>query len=207
MMGAVRRLLPLLAAVFLLASSGCYRGAGVAADPAAISREEGWVRVDVPLVRQQGKSDCGVAALASVLSYHGRARPPAMIEQTLGGAPAKGVRASQLVEYARAQGLAAFALFATVDDLRHELDRGRPVIVGIAKPYSGKRALTHYQVVIGYEPRRERLLTLDPADGVRDYPIDGFLREWQATKRVAIMVMEPPAGESPKSEPRASISP
>jgi ABC-type bacteriocin/lantibiotic exporter with double-glycine peptidase domain len=206
-MGAVRRVLPLLAAVFLLASSGCYRGAGVAADPAAISREEGWVRVDVPLVRQQGKSDCGVAALASVLSYYGRGSSVAEIDRTLGGAPAKGVRASQLVEYARAQGLAAFAVFATVDDLRHELDRGRPVIVGIAKPYSGKRALTHYQVVIGYEPRRERLLTLDPADGIRDYPMTGFLREWEATKRVAIVVMEPPRDELSRPEAPVSVSP
>jgi ABC-type bacteriocin/lantibiotic exporter with double-glycine peptidase domain len=206
-MDLLRRVFPLLAAGLLLASGGCYRGAGVAADPAAISREQGWVRVDVPLVRQQGKSDCGKAALASVLEYHGRAGSLKAIDRSLGGSPAKGVRASQLAEYARAEGFAAFVIFATVDDLRHELDRGRPVIVGIAKPYSGKRALTHYQVVVGYEPRRQRLMTLDPADGVRDYPMDGFLREWQATKRVAIMIMERPRDDRPPTEPRASVSP
>jgi ABC-type bacteriocin/lantibiotic exporter with double-glycine peptidase domain len=206
-MGALGRFFPLLAAAVLLASSGCYRGAGVAADPTEISREEGWVRVDVPLVRQRGKSDCGVAALASVLSYHGRGSSPAVIEQRLGGAPARGVRASELVEYARGQGLAAFVLFATVDDLRHELERGRPVIVGIAKPYSGKRALTHYQVVVGYDRRRDRLLTLDPADGIREYPTAGFLREWQATRRVAIVVMEPPRGDPPQGDARSSLSP
>jgi ABC-type bacteriocin/lantibiotic exporter with double-glycine peptidase domain len=199
------RVVPVLIASVLLATSGCYRGAGTAADPAAISRESGWIRVEVPLVRQSGKSDCGAAALASVLAYHGRGSSLTVIEQRLGDSK-RGVRASQLSEYARAQGLAAFTLFATMDDLRYELDQGRPVIVGVAKPYSGQRALTHYQVVIGYEPRGKRLLALDPADGVREYPMDGFLREWDATRRVAIVVMEPPRGDAPRPDERASLS-
>jgi ABC-type bacteriocin/lantibiotic exporter with double-glycine peptidase domain len=194
-----------LAAVVLLSTSGCYRGAGTAADPAAIARESGWVRVDVPLVRQQGKSDCGAAALTAVLAYHGRGSSLPVVEQRLGGT-ARGVRAAALSEYARTQGLAAFVLFATMDDLRYELDHGRPVIVGVAKPYAGERALTHYQVVIGYEPRRGRLLALDPADGVREYPFAGFLDEWNATKRVAIVIMEPPRGEAPRQDERASLS-
>lgn len=191
----------------VLAASGCYRGAGAQADPVAVAREPGWVRVDVPLVRQRGPSDCGVAALASVLAYYGKGSSVAVIEHRLGGAPARGVRAEQLTKYAREQGLAAFAFFGTIDDLRHELERGRPVIVGIAKPYSGRRALTHYQVVVGYQPRQERLLALDPADGVRVYPLSGFLREWDATRRIAIVVLEPPRGEVAQRDEGASLNP
>jgi ABC-type bacteriocin/lantibiotic exporter with double-glycine peptidase domain len=206
-MHGLGRLALLLGAGLALATSGCYRGAGRATDPAAIVEEAGWIRVDVPLVRQRGKSDCGAAALSAVLAYHGRASALDVIEQRLGGASSRGVRAGQLTEYARGQGLAAFTLFATLGDLRHELERARPVIVGVAKPYSGKRALTHYQVVIGYEPRGGRLLTLDPADGIREYPVAGFLREWEATRRVAIIVMEPPRGAPPHRDERAFLSP
>jgi ABC-type bacteriocin/lantibiotic exporter with double-glycine peptidase domain len=154
-------------------------------------------------VRQRGKSDCGVAALSSVLSYYGKGSSLAVLEQRLGGAAGKGVRARRLRDYARSQGLAAFVFYGTMNDLRHELDRGRPVIVGVAKPYAGKRALTHYQVVVGYDPRGEQLLTLDPADGLRKYPVAGFLREWQATKRVAIVVMEPPLSPTGNVQARA----
>jgi ABC-type bacteriocin/lantibiotic exporter with double-glycine peptidase domain len=195
------------AALLCLAASGCYRGAGEAADPVAITQNRAWVRLDVPLVRQRGKSDCGIAALSSVLAYHGKASAPAAIEARLGPASASGVRAQALTGFARERGLAAFVLYATVDDLRHELDQGRPVIVGIAKPYSGQRALTHYQVVIGYEPQRELLLTLDPADGLREYPVAGFLREWRPTRQVAILVMEAPRGTTPHGDERASLSP
>jgi ABC-type bacteriocin/lantibiotic exporter with double-glycine peptidase domain len=194
-----------LALAAVLSTSGCYRGAGMPADTAAIARETGWVRVEVPLVRQQGKSDCGAAALAAVLEYHGRGSSLAVIEQRLGGT-ARGVQAAAISEYARRQGLAAFVVFATLDDLRYELDQGRPVIVGVAKPYSGQRALTHYQVVVGYEPRKQRLLALDPADGIREYPYAGFMTEWDATKRVAILVMEPPRSEPPREGERASLS-
>lgn len=190
----------------LLLTTGCYRGASVAADPSEIRQESGWIRVDVPLVRQRGKSDCGAAALATVLAYHGKGGSLAEVEQRL-GVTARGVRATKLGEYARAQGLAAFIVHGTVEDLRYELSQRRPVIVGVAKPYSGERALTHYQVVVGYQPRRERVLTLDPADGIREYPLDGFLREWDATKRVAIVVMEPPRDGLPRGDERASLSP
>jgi ABC-type bacteriocin/lantibiotic exporter with double-glycine peptidase domain len=205
-MRSTKRLLSAAAVGFLLAS-GCYRGAGDAADPAAVRRDATWVRVDVPLVRQRGKSDCGAAALASVLSYYGKESSLAAIERRLGPASSRGVRAQELTAYAREQGLAAFALFGTVEDLRYELDHGRPVIVGVAKPYAGQRALTHYQVVIGYDPRGKRWLTLDPADGLREYPTAGFMREWQATRRVAIVVMERPRDAAPPGDERASLSP
>lgn len=182
------------AAVLLaLATSGCYRGAGAAADASTIARDPGWIRVDVPFVRQDGPSDCGAAALASVLAYWGRSTPLASIERAVGGTGDDGASAGELQREARREGLSAFVFFANVDDLRHELERGRPVIVGVVKPYAPGRGLTHYQVVVGYEPERERLLTLDPADGLRDYPLAGFLREWEPTKRVAMVVFELPA--------------
>jgi ABC-type bacteriocin/lantibiotic exporter with double-glycine peptidase domain len=207
-MGFQKRTPAIALLAVVLATSGCYRGAATRADPAAVKQDPGWVRVEVPLVRQQGTSDCGVAALASVLSYYGVRAPLSAIEARLGGAPSRGVRAEQLTRYAREQGLEAFAFFGTVKDLHYELERGRPVIVGIAKPYAGNRALTHYLVIVGYEPRKERLLALDPADGLREYPLSGFLDEWRPTKRVAIVVMRPIRRDAPpRHDENAALSP
>jgi hypothetical protein len=75
------------------------------------------------------------------------------------------------------------------EDLRHEVQAGRPVIVGVHKPLSSGEALAHYEVFVGYHLEREEVLTLDPARGLRQFPIDGFLEEWKSAGLVALVIM------------------
>jgi len=192
---AIRRALLVLA----LATPACYTGSAqtvTAGGMAAIARDPGWqVAPDVPFIPQSTASDCGPAALAMVFA-HFRVAPPA---PTDGPELAKGdVRAGALRDVARQRGLEAFVVSGTFDDLFAQIGRGRPVMVGLAKPMAltGGRALAHYEVVIGLNRSRRRVLSLDPAVGVRENSFEGFAREWAPTKQVAIVIF-PREGQSP----------
>ncbi|HTM22529.1 MAG TPA: cysteine peptidase family C39 domain-containing protein [Kofleriaceae bacterium] len=161
-----RAILPAL----LLASCAAYRGPGHHFDPARLDREDGWLTAgDVPLIRQQGDSDCGAAALAMVLGYW---------QRPLGGA--------ELAE-ARKLGPRGGAPAGHLRDLRYELRRGRPVMVGMLKRH-GDRLLAHYEVVVAIHPTRGVVVTLDPARGWQEYDVAGFLQEWKPTQQLALVV-------------------
>jgi len=177
-------------------ASGCasYRGTSHEVSSAKLAEQPGWVRLDhVKLVRQKGIKDCGSAALSMVLGYLHPGGPAALdrtsIDAKLREEPGKGLAAGQLRDYAKAHGFDSYVIQGSYDDLMHEVDAGRPVIVGVHKPLSSGETLSHYEVFVGYQPERGHVLTLDPARGLREFPLDGFMSEWKGAGQVAIVVM------------------
>ena len=167
-----------------------------------LAKQPGWVRLDqVELVRQKGIKDCGAAALSMVLEYHEPKGPPALRREAIDAAlreePGKGLSAGQLRDYARAHGFDAFVIKGSFEDLRHEVDAGRPVIVGVLKPLTSGEALSHYEVFVGYHPDRDDVLTLDPARGLREFDLEGFEAEWEAAGFVTLVVMPKDAAGAP----------
>jgi len=174
--------------------SACYAGSARSVSPSqasALAADPAWIVVrDVPFVPQRGDEDCGPAALAMVL---GRLGVPVTLADVAGVEPPgdKGVRAGDLRDFARARGLQAFVVAGTFDDLFGELGRGNPVLVGLAKPMTGGRALPHYEVVVAINRRARQVLTLDPARGLRENSLEGFAREWAPTGRVTLIAFRP----------------
>jgi hypothetical protein len=62
------------------------------------------------------------------------------------------------------------------------------VIVGMAKP-TATGAVAHYEVVVGLHVDSRRIATLDPAAGMKQNTLLGFLKEWQPTGRVLLVVL------------------
>ncbi len=163
-------------------------------EAARVVEQSGWVRVKgVPVVLQNGPRDCGAAALSAVLRFWGKDVTPSEVRARthLEGA---GLQAGELRDLARRQGLGAYVFYGSMDDVLHELSSGRPVIVGTAKPYGGRKRLTHYEVVVGYNSETKRMLTMDPARGWSENTLDGFLGEWKPTKRITLVVAALPSG-------------
>lgn len=189
----------LLLAAISAPSGGCasYAGTARSADPDVLARQGDWLMVRrVPLVRQESRDDCGAAALASVLRFWGRDATPASIEARIGRENRR-LRAGDIVSYSRSEGLRSYVFFGTMSDIRYELERGRPVLVGLGKELDSKRALLHYEVVIGYEPSHARLLLLDPDRGFQVDSVGGFSTEWARSKGVTIVTFRPtPAAEA-----------
>lgn len=184
--------------LLLACGLGCasYRGTAQGVSAADLAKDPGYRRIErVALVRQRGAKDCGSAALSTVLLYHRPNGAPALgrgaIEATLREHPGKGLAARELRDYARRNGFAAYVVKGGFADLEHEVQLGRPVIVGLHKPLSSGEALAHYEVFIGYHPARRQVLTLDPAHGLRQNSLDGFLTEWESAGNVTLVVMPP----------------
>ena len=183
-----------LVLAFALAAPACYTGSAhslPANSVSALARDPEWRIVrDVPFVAQQTTSDCGPAALAMVLAHFGA--PPATTPELARG----DVRAGTLRDVARSQGLEAYVVSGTFDDLFTQVARGRPVLVGLAKPmaFTGGRALAHYEVVVGVNRAKRLILSLDPAVGLRENTLEGFAREWAPTKQVTIVFLGARAG-------------
>jgi ABC-type bacteriocin/lantibiotic exporter with double-glycine peptidase domain len=187
------------------AAPACYVGSAHTVPASALSaraRDPGWQLVrDVPFVPQRTTRDCGPAALAMVLA-HFRVAPPAADHPEL----ARGdVRAGALRDLARARGLEAYVVAGTFEDLFAEVGRGRPVVVGLAKPMAltGGRSRAHYEVVVGVSRSKRLILTLDPAMGLRENSFEGFAREWAPTRQVTIVFL--PGGCCAPSGPQEQL--
>jgi len=175
---------------------GCaaYQGTARGVSESAVARDAGWRRLErVELVRQKGTKDCGAAALSTVLGYWDPALAASVdrgsIDAALRESPSTGLSARDLRDYARSQGFSAYVLKGAFSDLTHEIELGRPVIVGVYKPLSSGEALAHYEVLIGFHADKRQVLTLDPAHGLRQNDFDGFASEWQQAGQVMLVVM------------------
>jgi hypothetical protein len=196
--GGSRPALLALAAIALAASTGCTLRAAKGAAPPALAASEGWsVARGVTFVPQRSQADCGAAALSMVLGAWLMApggRGPvdeAQVRAWLGPIHDRhGVEAGRLRDVARAQGLAAFVIEATPDDLARELAAGRPVIAGVVNVARGT-AYPHYEVVVGLNLARSRVMTADPALGWRQQSLAEFDQRWRLSRHLALVVLRP----------------
>jgi hypothetical protein len=113
-----------------------------------------------------------------LLNYWGVETQPEVILKAMPPQPGSGIAAGQIKTYAQQQGLRAYLIKGTREDVETHLAQKRPLLVGLAKPYMGHRRLLHYELVVGIHPDRQALVTLDPARGRRIYSVEGFLKEW-----------------------------
>lgn len=157
-------LVTLIGLVALVA--GCrlpYTGGAKAVSPSSLGSE--WLRAaPTPVVRQQQRTDCGLAALAMVAGAWGRTWSPAELAHEA-KPTSKGVKLGALRDVARARGLEAYAVRGKTTDLEHELAQGRPVLLGLILPFDQGHNLSHYEVAVAYNPRDGAVVTLDPASG------------------------------------------
>ena len=161
----------------------------------ALTHAAEWTTVaGVPLVRQQGRSDCGSAALAMVLGHFDPNTTPAEIRAALGPLDDRdqtsGLTAASLRNVARAHGLEAYVIQAGFADLRTELERGHPVLVGLYRVV-GNRGYPHYEVIAGINPGDQKVLTADPATGWREESFQKFGARWGLSKGLAIVIFPP----------------
>ena len=168
-------------------ASGCYLGSARNATLADLAGEEGWELVErVPVVRQGANEDCGAAALAMVLGYWHLPVTRDGIIAASPPAPERGIKAAALRDFARRQGLQAFVIQGQFADLDREIHWHHPVLVGVMKRY-GRSAYSHYEVVVGVNRQKQRILTLDPAHGPRVNSREGFAAEWATAGQVTLV--------------------
>ncbi len=144
-----------------------------------------WMQIPgLTLVRQTGPSDCGAAALATILPHYGR---PAIQTAALAPSPEQGIPAGRLRDAVRAQGLKAFLIEGKLEDLTNEIGHGRPVLVGVLRVV-GRRGYPHYEVVAGINATRGQVLLADPAQGWRIETVESFTARWAPTRQLTLVI-------------------
>jgi ABC-type bacteriocin/lantibiotic exporter with double-glycine peptidase domain len=169
-------------------------------NPADLEGDARWVAVsDVPLVREASRDDGGAAALSMLLSYwHVPATPDEL--KRAGPSSPEGAwdETSRLCEFARSKGLRAYVFRGEIDDLRRELARSRPVLVGVGEARPGG-STPRFEVVVALHPERQVVVTLDAARGWQESEFTTFLEEWDAAQRAAMVAfkMDDPTSATP----------
>ncbi len=143
---------------------------------------------NITLVHQTGRSDCGPAALATVIKYWKPTTADAAVERSVGNTDdRRGIEAGRLRAVAQAYGLKAFLVEGTVDDLAYELNRRRPVILGLLTTKDG-HAVGHYEIVVGVNPRRKLFLLADPRGAWHEVSVDDLFSQWRPARHLALVV-------------------
>ncbi len=177
-----------LIAVLAIASGCGYTGSATKIDPAEFDLDLGWISVkNIRIQMQKGDNDCGSACLAMVLTHWGLPTTPGEVDAACPPSDG-GSQAGQMRNYVKTRGLQSALIHGTLEDLNKEMTAGRPVIVGLIKPYTGY-ALPHYEVVVAINPAKKLVATLDPARGPRQNTYEGFLQEWEPAKNLTLIVI------------------
>jgi len=186
---------------FVLA--GCqlpYTGGAKPVSPNTI--DSSWLQAaPTPVIRQGAETDCGLAALAMMANAWGVPMTVGALQHEL-HPDDNGVKLGALRDVARKHDLDAYAVKASTDDLVHELQQHRPVLLGLVLPFDREHNRNHYEVAVAMDPRDGKVVTIDPASGNRMERSRAVLDiEWKAAGYAALVVVGKTGGGDGKSAP------
>lgn len=158
---------------------------------------------DVPLIRQDRDHACGAACVAAVAEHWGVSLADFKTALPREGGEATG---ADLQSMAAKLGLQAFAYRGSMDDLRENLAKGRPVIAMIPIPFvphggpvsAGVLSLwneigprpPHWVVVVGLVDH-DSVIIDDPMSGPLRVKQDAFSRWWVRNENRCVLIALP----------------
>ncbi|MGH7266047.1 MAG: PA2778 family cysteine peptidase [Candidatus Rokuibacteriota bacterium] len=186
MRGPIRRRLVLLAT--LLCAAGCASRVTLDAVRAGVAAGHGHLITNVPFIAQEAYQ-CGPAALAMVLQYHGAAVGQEEIARAIYLPSVRGTLNLDLEFYARRRGFAARSFAGTLARVKEEVRRARPLIVFQDVGLPGY-PVPHFAVVVGYDDRTGSLVLHSGPTAYRVVSYDRFERTWG--RRAWTLLVTPP---------------
>jgi predicted double-glycine peptidase len=157
------------------------------------------VLLDVPLVQQQGRYDCGLGSLSMLFAfYETPVRPALAAEFRQLAATEDGLTGADLKGFVAAHGYDSFLFRGRsggegATSLRHHVDRGRPLVVALSPDGESN----HFVLIIGYDPEKDLVLFQDPQRGGGAYPRWQFDALWRAGENFCLLAV--PASAVPSS--------
>jgi predicted double-glycine peptidase len=142
-----------------------------------VSTESGTVIERVPFFPQESHQ-CGPASLAGVLNYWAVEVTPEAIAKDIYSGSARGTLDMDMVFYAEGKGLKASRYRGSVEDLRGNIDSGRPVIVLVDYGFWAYQQ-GHFMVIAGY--RENGVVANTGRERLKFIPFDRFLKSWEKT--------------------------
>jgi ABC-type bacteriocin/lantibiotic exporter with double-glycine peptidase domain len=178
-----RAVLALLLASFL--GHGCGR-ATLEAVRADVAAGRGHLIATVPFVAQDAYQ-CGPAALAMVLRYWGAAADADEIGRALYLPSARGVLNVELEFQARRRGFRTEAFDGTLERVKAELRRGRPLIVFQDLGRAGV-SVPHFAVLLGFDDQAEVVVLHSGTTPYHLLSYGEFLRTWASRRGWTLLI-------------------
>ena len=151
--------------------------------------------IDVPFIAQS-KDGCGSASISMVIRYwedkKGQSPSPTAdpekIQAALFSPAAGGIPASMMRKYFQDVGYRAFTFQGQWRDLKHHLEQGRPLIVGLRESWA--HGPLHYVVLVGIDSERGYVFVNDPAQQkMLRISREGFESEWRSTQNWTLLAV------------------
>lgn len=152
----------------------------------------GHLITSVPFLPQESYQ-CGPAALAMVMQYYGAEVGQEEIATEVVRPSIRGTLNLELEFYARRRGFHARSFVGTLERLRGEIRRNRPLVV-LQDLGVGPYAVPHFAVVVGFDDRTETVVLHSGTTPYLIVPYREFERSW--AKRRAWTLLVTPADES-----------
>jgi tetratricopeptide (TPR) repeat protein len=175
--------------------------AGCATHPSAPSLTFSNVELtEVPFFAQL-EHQCGPAALATILSYHGRPVSPADLLSQVYIEGLKGSLQAELLSATRRHGLIPYVLESRAQNIVAEIDAGHPVVV-LQNLGFRLAPIWHYAVVVGFDDETDSVILRSGTEKRHLERTARFVRSWRRANGWALIVVR--AGELPataRSEP------
>lgn len=144
---------------------------------------------DVPFFPQEDHQ-CGPAALATMLTYAGRAATPAQLATQVYVPGRKGSFQIELVAAARAQGRVVYPIAPQMSALLTAVEQGYPVLV-LQNNGLAIYPLWHYAVVVGADRRAERLWLRSGKTQRLALDFSTFEHTWARSGSWGVLVLDP----------------
>lgn len=137
--------------------------------------------IDVPVIYQDDKKSCGVAAIDMLTWYYGVILNKDLRERLLDEAKQnKSISGKTLKEVLEKVGYRVAVFPGTLDyeltGLYHHLKKGNPLIVLIS---SEKNQIGHYCLVSGFDPKTDLIILTDPKKGIYGLSTHDFKKHWE----------------------------
>lgn len=151
--------------------------------------------IDVPFIAQS-RDGCGSASISMVIRYWENKKgqtssptaDPEKIQAALFSPAAGGIPASMMRKYFQDVGYRAFAFQGQWGDLKHHLEKGRPLIVGLRESWT--HGPLHYVVLVGIDSERGYVFVNDPAQQkMLRISREGFESEWRSTQNWTLLAV------------------
>lgn len=144
---------------------------------------------DVPFYPQRALQ-CGPAALATVLTASGVAVRPGQLVDAVYLPGRGGSLQAELIAATRGHDRLPYPVEPSFEGLLAQLRAGRPVLV-LQKTGVGPWPGWHYAVVVGYDPRRERVLLRSGEEPRLELSVARFRATWDRADRWALVTLAP----------------
>lgn len=128
---------------------------------------------------------CGPSSLAGVLNFWGLKDTQQEIAGAIFSPTARGTLGIDLAWYARSKGMRAQRLYGTMEEIRSQIDRGRPLIVFVDLGFGGV-SVDHFMVVLGYTP--EGVIVNSGKTQFEIIPYERFDHIWSKNKRWTLLI-------------------